>query len=377
MEAVGRLAGGVAHDFNNLLTIITGYSDLLYEELAPDSTRREMVQEIRDACTRASGLTRQLLIFSRQQVVDPQEVEPALVVTRFEKMLIRLISEDIDLVAHCAADAGRVRIDPGLLEQVVLNLAINARDAMPDGGKLTIEVKSVQLDDEYCQEHLGVTIGRYVMLAVSDTGVGMTEDVRGKVFEPFFSTKDRTKGTGLGLSTVYGIVTEAGGCVNVYSEPGQGSTFKVYLPRLDVAAGEAEQEAAELPVPGGDETVLLVEDEERVRSMTRQLLDKWGYRVLEAGDPHQALDLARAHDGPIHLLLTDVILPQMNGRDLAARLASQQPQMRVLYMSGYTDDAIVRHGVLEAEVNFLAKPFSPESLARRVREVLDADPAPG
>ncbi len=376
MEAVGRLAGGVAHDFNNLLTIISGYADLIVEQMAPEAAWQGMLQEIRDACTRASGLTRQLLIFSRQQVAEPQEVDPSQVVTSFEKMLKRLIGEDINLMTMCGPDAGLVRIDPGLLEQVVLNLAINARDAMPDGGQLTIEVKDIHLDDEYCQEHLGVKVGRYVLLAVSDTGVGMTEEVRSKVFEPFFTTKDRSKGTGLGLSTVYGIVTEAGGCVNVYSEPRQGTTFKVYLPCLDFAASGAGLDVEASPPQGGSETILLVEDEARVRRMTRQLLDQWGYQVLEAADPNQALEVARSHDGPIHLLLTDVVLPQMNGLSLATRLARKRPEMRILYMSGYTDDAIVRHGVIEAEVNFLAKPFSPESLARRIREILDqADPS--
>jgi PAS domain S-box-containing protein len=374
MEAVGRLAGGVAHDFNNLLTIMTGYSEMVLEDTPSDDPRREPLQEIQEACSRASELTRQLLIFSRHQVVKPRQVSPADVVAGFEKMLQRLIGEDIDLVTGCAPDVGHVRIDPGQLEQVVLNLAVNARDAMPGGGQLTIELRNVELDERYSQEHLGVRPGRYVLLAVTDTGMGMTEEVKSKVFEPFFTTKKMGKGTGLGLSTVYGIVTEAEGSVNVYSEPGRGTTFKVYLPRIDAPASEKERIGveAETPPPGGFETILIVEDEEPVRLLTRRLLNQWGYRAIEAADPNQALEPAQAHDGPIHLMITDVIMPQMSGRELAERIGPDRPEMRILFTSGYTDEAIVRHGVLEAKVNFLAKPFSPENLARRVREILDA-----
>jgi two-component system cell cycle sensor histidine kinase/response regulator CckA len=371
MEAVGRLAGGVAHDFNNVLTVISGHSELLLADLGPDDPNRSSIQEIYDAGERAALLTRQLLTFSRKQIVAPRLLDLNAVVTSAEKFLRRLIGEDVSLTAALAPSLDRVSADPGQIEQVIMNLAVNARDAMPQGGRLTIETAVVELDGRYATTHADVAPGRYVMLAVSDAGVGMTDEVRRQVFEPFFTTKEVGKGTGLGLATVYGIVKQSGGHVEVYSEPGLGTTFKVYLP----SAGRADQPLRPSGPPvaarPGTETVLLVEDEDAVRAMTRMALEMFGYKVLEARCGDEALDVNKAHDGAIHLLITDVVMPGMSGRQVAVAIAERRPTVKVLYCSGYTDDAVVRHGVLQADAAFLQKPFTVASLATKVRAVLD------
>ena len=372
MEAIGRLAGGIAHDFNNLLTAVFGYVDLLHEELAANTRAQQDLAEIRKAAERAAGLTRQLLAFSRQQVLEPVVLEPNGLLEDFEKMLRRVIGEDVNLRLTLGADVGNVRADPGQLEQVILNLAVNARDAMPTGGKLTIETANAELSEQYAEFHQAVVPGRYVMLAVSDTGVGMSPEVRAKAFEPFFTTKERGKGTGLGLATVYGIVKQSGGYVWVYSEPGLGTTFKIYLPQVD-APIDAAPRAAELEgTLAGTETILLAEDDELLRPLARNLLERLGYTVLAAANAEEALALVRKHAIPIHLLVADVVMPGESGRQLGRRLAELRPETRVLYVSGYTDEVIVHHGMLEPGLNYLQKPFTPGALARKVREVLDA-----
>ena len=372
MEAVGRLAGGIAHDFNNLLTVITSYSDLLLEDLAPTDPMRQDVEQVRHAADRAAALTRQLLAFSRQQVLAPRVVNLSAVVQSVEKMLHRVIGEDVELVTSLDPDVGAVKADVGQLEQVLMNLAVNARDAMPTGGKLTLETGNVEHDPDYAREQQAGPVRRFVMLAVSDTGVGMDEATKARIFEPFFTTKEPGKGTGLGLATVYGIVQQSGGFIWVYSEPGRGTTFKIYLPQVDAPPDAAGVAATELP--RGTETVLLVEDAAAVRAAVRQVLERQGYTVLEAPHGNAALALATAHDGPIHLLLTDVVMPGLSGRQVADQLKQLRPDTRVLYASGYTDDAVVRHGVLEAGIAYLQKPFTTGSLARKVRETLDRPP---
>ncbi len=371
MEAVGRLAGGVAHDFNNLLTVITSYSQLLLDEFAPGDPKRDDLEQISKAADGAAGLTRQLLAFSRQQVIQPRVVQVNDVVAGAEKLLKRLIGEDIQLVATLATDLGMVKCDPGQLEQIVMNLAVNSRDAMPDGGQLTIETANTVLDEAYLRGHPLARPGRYVMLAVTDTGVGMDTSTQAHIFEPFFTTKEQGKGTGLGLATVYGIVKQAGGFIWLYSEPSHGTSFKIYLPRLDDTEGAGEARPPTAEMPRGTETVLIVEDEPNVRSVVRQMLERLGYTVLDAGDGRLALELATRYHGPIHLVMTDVVMPVLGGRQLAEQLATLRPETKVLYTSGYTDDAVVRHGVLEAGIPFLQKPFTPDGLARVVREVLD------
>ena len=370
MEAVGRLAGGVAHDFNNLLTVISSYSELLLHDLSAEDPRREDLEEIRKAASGAAGLTRQLLAFSRKQVLEPTVVDLNTVVAGADKMLKRLIGEDIDLVSVLAKDLGAVRADAGQVEQVILNLAVNARDAMPEGGKLTIETSNIKLDTTYVDQHRVVAPGAYVLLSVSDTGTGMDEHTKAHVFEPFFTTKEQGKGTGLGLATVYGIVKQSGGFIWVYSELGQGTTFKIYFPLVEEAATVPAAHEA----PGslqGTETVLLAEDSAAVRTVANQVLTRHGYKVLEAVDGRSALEVGTRHEGPVHLLVTDVVMPEMSGRQLAERLKERRPALKVLFVSGYTDDAITRHGILEPGIAFLQKPFTPESLARKVREVLD------
>jgi two-component system cell cycle sensor histidine kinase/response regulator CckA len=371
MEAVGLLAGGVAHDFNNLLTVITSYCHLLLDDLSPADPRRADLEEIRKAATGAAMLTRQLLAFSRQQVLEPKVLDLNAVVAAAGKLLKRLIGEDVELAAVLAPDLGTIKADLGQLEQVIMNLAVNARDAMPLGGKLTIETGNVELDGAYTQEHPVVTAGPYVLLSVSDSGIGMDEATQSRIFEPFFTTKEKGKGTGLGLSTVYGIVKQSGGFVWVYSELGHGTTFKIYLPRVDERAdAEAGAEAGPSSMHGA-ETVLVAEDAAAVRAVVRQVLKRHGYVVLTAADGQSALELALEQEGPIHLLVTDVIMPEMSGPQLADRLRERRPELKVLFVSGYTDDAIVRHGILEPGIAFLQKPFTPEALARKVREVLD------
>ena len=372
MEAVGRLAGGVAHDFNNLLTAILGSADLVLDSLTAGVPEREEVEEIRKAAVRAADLTRQLLAFSRQQVIAPTVLNPNGVVANMDKLLRRLLGEDVELRTVLAPDLAAVKADPSQLEQIVLNLAVNARDAMPNGGKLTIETQNVELDQEYVRGHLSAQPGPYVMLAVSDTGVGMDAATQSRIFEPFFTTKEQGKGTGLGLATTYGIVKQSGGWIWVYSEPGHGTSFKIYLPRV----AEAAAPAAPSPVPPlsvrGSETVLLVEDDEMIRKLVQKVLKANGYAVLVAASGRDAERVAEQHEGPIDLLMTDVVMPGLSGREVARRLSAARTGIRVLYLSGYTDDAIVHHGVLDPGVAFLQKPFTPAVLGRKVREVLDA-----
>ncbi|MGE0453556.1 MAG: response regulator [Vicinamibacteria bacterium] len=372
LESIGRLAGGVAHDFNNLLGVITGYGELLHRHVAVDDRLRKYVDDILQAAQRAADLTRQLLAFSRRQVLQPKVLHLNGIVENMERMLRRLIGEDVRLVTALGDGVGLVRSDPGQIEQVVMNLVVNARDAMPKGGRLVIETANAELDARYARAHQGVVPGRYVLLAVSDSGHGMTEEVKARIFDPFFTTKGEGKGTGLGLSTVYGIVKQSGGYVGVYSEPGHGTVFKVYLPRLDAAQADQPTEVSPpAALPRGSETVLLVEDEPSLRALVRESLESCGYAVLDARQGADALALSGGHPGPIQLLLTDVVMPGMSGRELAAELAKSHPEAKVLYISGYTDDAVVVHGVLSEEMAFLQKPFSLDALARKVREVLD------
>jgi two-component system, cell cycle sensor histidine kinase and response regulator CckA len=369
MEAIGRLAGGIAHDFNNLLSVILSCADLAQDAVDTRSPAAQELLEIERAGKRASELTRQLLAFSRQQVLEPRVVDLNELIGNLDKMLRRVLGDDIDLVSVQAPHLGRVRVDPGQIEQVIMNLAVNARDAMPKGGKLTIETANIDLDDIYVAGHLGVTPGPHVMLAVTDTGLGMDRETQARIFEPFFTTKDVGKGTGLGLSTVFGIVKQSNGSIFVYSELGKGTTFKVYLPRTDA---RREEVGADLPRGGsGLETILIVEDHEQVRSVVSVILKGEGYRVLEAGGGDEALRIATEHSGKIDLLVTDVVMPKMSGRTLAERLNTTRPEMKVLYTSGYTDDTVVRHGVLEGDMAFLQKPITPRTLTRKVREVLD------
>jgi signal transduction histidine kinase/ActR/RegA family two-component response regulator len=371
MEAIGSLAGGIAHDFNNLLTIIKGYSQLSLMELKEGTPLRGKVEEIQKAADRATALTRQLLAFSRRQVLEVKVVDLNTILRGLDKMLHRMIREDVELVTHLTEDLGSVKVDSGQIEQVVMNLTINARDAMPSGGKLNIETANVELDEHYTRNHVAVKPGSYVMLAVSDTGVGMTLEVRDRVFEPFFTTKEKGKGTGLGLSTVYGIVKQSGGNIWVYSEPGKGTTFKIYLPRVDEPLEEAGEKVVQKEIAGRGETILLAEDEEKVRQLTGQILTQNGYTVLEASHGDEASHICEQHKGPIHLMVMDVVMPGINGRELAKSLEPHHPEMKVLYMSGYTDNAIVHHGILEKGLSFLQKPFSTDGLLRKVREVLD------
>ena len=373
MEAIGRLAGGVAHDFNNVLTAVFGYVDLLREDLPAGSAAQGDLAEVRKAAERAAGLTRQLLAFSRRQVLEAVVLNLNDLVEELGKMLGRVIGEDVELRLTLGKDIGNVRADPGQLHQVIMNLVVNARDAMPKGGTLILETANAELAAQYTELHHPVAPGSYVMLAVSDTGAGMTPEVKARIFEPFFTTKERGKGTGLGLSTVYGIVKQSGGYVWAYSEPGRGTTFKIYLPRVDAPA-QGLQRAPEPSSVAGTETVLIAEDDTILLPLVRGLLEKLGYRVLEAANAAEALEGARRHRGPIHLLVADVVMPGASGRDLARELNETRPETKVLYVSGYTDDAIVHHGMLEEGLNFLQKPFTPGALARKVREVLDAEP---
>ena len=372
MEAIGQLAGGIAHDFNNLLTAILGYSDLLLEALPEDDLRRQDVDEIRRAGRSAESLTRQLLAFSRKQILEPVVLDLNALVGHLDQMVRRLIGEDIQVVTRLDRELGQVRADPGQIEQIIVNLAVNARDAMPEGGILTIETANAELDEHYAQVHPGATPGQYVMFAVSDTGHGMSEQTQAHLFEPFFTTKEAGKGTGLGLATVYGIVKQSSGTIWVYSEPGHGTTFKIYLPRVEGVAEPLVTARSSVQPPTGTETVLLVEDHDGLRALVRKVLGRYGYTVLEAANGDEALQICERHQGAIHLLLTDVVMPGMSGPGLADRLAPLHPAMKALYTSGYTDDAIVRHGVLAAGTAFLQKPYTIEALARKVRDVLDA-----
>jgi PAS domain S-box-containing protein len=373
MEAIGNLAGGIAHDFNNLLTIISGCSELLLMRLGQQEPARRYLEEIKKAGDRAAALTHQLLAFSRRQVLIPKALDLNAIVEGMGTMLQRLLGEDIDLAAMLDPALWRVKADPGQLEQIIMNLAVNARDAMPLGGKLTIETANVHLKEPRVRDRLVMASGRYAMLAVSDTGVGMDAATQARVFEPFFTTKEIGKGTGLGLATVYGIVKQSGGYIFVYSEPGRGATFKVYLPRVEETAEAVGKEAAPSPLPRGTETILLVEDEPGVRTLACTALLLQGYTVLEARHGIEALLISHQQAGPIHLLVTDVVMPQMSGREVVKQLVAQRPSLKTLYVSGYAEDAIVHHGVLDPGTFFLQKPFTPETLARKVREVLDAE----
>jgi two-component system cell cycle sensor histidine kinase/response regulator CckA len=370
MEAVGMLAGGVAHDFNNLLTIINGYTQLILNTLRPDDPNRHSAEQVMKAGERAAALTNQLLAFSRRQVLQLKVLDLNRAVSSLSMMLQRLIGEDIDLRLELRPETGRVNADAGQLEQVLMNLAVNARDAMPKGGTLTIETANIDLDESYAGRHIAVKPGPYVLLAVSDTGSGMDEATKQRLFEPFFTTKPPGKGTGLGLSTVFGIVKQSGGSLEVYSEPGRGSSVKIYFPRIDQpisveAAGRKRQ------LNRGTETILLVEDDEMVRNLVHETLEREGYKVIGAADPLEAQRIAEGHRGKIQLLITDVVMPRLSGKELAKALVERRPDMKVLYMSGYTDSAIVNSGILQKEVAFLQKPFTPSALAAKVRDVLE------
>jgi signal transduction histidine kinase/CheY-like chemotaxis protein len=374
MEAVGQLAGGVAHDFNNMMCGVIGYSELVLARLKEDDPVRPQILQIRRAGERAGEMTKQLLAFSRKQVLRPQALDLNAIITETEGLLGRLIGEDIELVSDLEPGLATVYADPGQLEQVIINLAVNARDAMPIGGKLTIETRSVTLDEQIAFVQVDAAPGNYVLLSVSDGGTGMDAETRARIFEPFFTTKDEGDGTGLGLATVYGIIKQSGGDISVESEPGRGTTFTIYLPSAQSSVGDVEPPVVdESPVASaGWETVLLVEDEEIVRDLEREVLEANGYTVLEAQDTQHAIKLCAEHPGTIHLLLTDVVMPQMSGRELAVQLAPIRPEMKVLYASGYADDAITHHGVLAPGTAFLPKPLTPGSLTHTVRAVLDA-----
>jgi PAS domain S-box-containing protein len=370
IEGIGRLAGGIAHDFNNLLTAIGGRCYLLLRQLPEDSPLRGNVEIIKGATDRAARLTQQLLAFSRKQILELRVLDLNAIVAGIQPLLRRMIGEDIEVTALAEPDLGQIKGDPGQIEQVLMNLAVNARDAMPGGGRLIVETANVVLDETYARTHSGVEPGPYVMLAVSDTGHGMDAAVQARIFEPFFTTKEIGKGTGLGLATVYGIVKQSGGHIAVYSEVGHGSTFKVYLPRVDGPLLAEEAPGPEAPAPRGWETVLVVEDDEALRTLAREVLTLEGYTVIESGQPADALARMERHEGPIHLLLTDVVMPQMSGIQLAELLRAARPGLKVLFMSGYTDGAMVRRGVLQGGTHLLNKPFTPDGLTRKVREIL-------
>ncbi len=371
MDAIGQLAGGIAHDFNNLLTAIDGYSGFVLEQVASDNPLRKDVEEIKKATERAAALTHQLLAFSRRQVMQPARLNLNELVAGMEGMLRRLIGENIELVTVCAPDLAPVRADPHQFEQVIMNLTVNARDAMLEGGRLTIETANVGLDEPFIQQHVGAQLGAYAMLSVSDTGCGMDAGVQKHLFEPFFTTKEKGKGTGLGLSTVYGIVKQSGGYISVYSEPGRGSCFKIYLPQVVEPAAEKPVQAAPANAAGGTETILLVEDEEAVRALAAKVLRAKGYTVLEAGDGKEAQTVLKEHTGSLHLLVTDVVMPKMGGPELAKWLRRVRRGLKVLFMTGYTDHSAFREGMLPPGTALLSKPFSPQGLAQKVREVLD------
>ena len=377
MEFVGRLAGGVAHDFNNLLTVISGYGQMLKEQLETDSPLQAYCEEVLQAGERAAGLTRQLLAFSRGQIVVPHVLNLNSVVANLEKMLRRLIGEDIELVTVPQPDLWTVKADRGQVEQIIVNLAVNARDAMPQGGNLAIQTANRVLDESFARTHFGAAAGAHVMLAVNDTGEGMDTETLPHIFEPFFTTKEEGKGTGLGLATVYSIVKQSGGSIWAYSKPGQGSTFKIYLPRSDERVSQVGEAMQHPKSAAGSETVLVVEDEQGVRSLVCNTLAVQGYKVLEAHSSLEAASIMESYREPIQMLLTDVVMPQMSGKVLADRMPALHPEARVLFMSGYTDDAIIRNGILEPNSFLLQKPFSPSGLLQKVREVLDADPSGG
>jgi two-component system cell cycle sensor histidine kinase/response regulator CckA len=373
LEAIGQLAGGVAHDFNNLLTAINGYSALALRRLGADHPISSYLEEIKKAGDRAANLTRQLLAFGRKQLLQPLALNVNDILNDMIKLLKRLIGEDIQLITRPGANLKQIKADPGQLEQVLVNLVVNARDAMPRGGTITIETANITLDGSYASKHLGVSAGEYVMLAISDTGTGMDQETQSRIFEPFFTTKEKDKGTGLGLSTVYGIIRQSGGNIWVYSEVGKGTTFKVYLPLVEDKAA-TESEAVVVPmIKRGSETVMLVEDEDMVRKLASELLVDAGYIVLEANGGEEAIKLCKQHSEPIDLLITDVVMPKMSGKQVAEQLLALHPETKVLFMSGYTDEAIVHHGVVDSNIAFIQKPFSERALAHKIREVLDSE----
>jgi len=370
MEAIGQLAGGVAHDFNNLLTVISGQSQLSLRRLRETDPLRESLKEIERAADRAANLTRQLLAFSRRQILEMKVINLNIIVSDLEKMLKRIIGEDLGLTTILADDLGLVKVDPGQIEQVVMNLAVNAKDAMPQGGKLILETANAELDEEYVCSHAGMTPGAYIMFSITDTGTGMTKEVREQIFDPFFTTKEKGKGTGLGLSTVYGIVKQSGGDIYVYSEPNKGTTFKIYLPRVFEPSEELKREAGE-ELPRGTETVLVVEDDGSVREVAVNILRMQGYKVLEATGGEEALIICEKEKNPIHLILTDILMPHMTGPQLIRQLKQVRQDLKVLYMTGYTDESVVHQGILEKGVKLIHKPFTIKKMARKVREVLD------
>jgi signal transduction histidine kinase len=374
MEAVGRVAGGVAHDFNNLLSVIIGYSDVSLEQLEPETELYKSIAQIKKAGECAASLTRQLLAFSRQQILEPQLLNLSTVVADVTKMLRRMIGENVNLTNVLCPVLRNVKADRGQIEQVLMNLAVNARDAMPQGGQLTIETANLELEEAYARLHAPFQPGQYVTLTVADTGCGIDPETQAHIFEPFFTTKEPGKGTGLGLATVYGVVKQSGGYIWVSSEPGQGTTFKIYLPTVDEPSGTGELSELPLRSTKGTETVLVVEDDEPIRNFICECLERQGYSVVSAGDPVEAVEAAERHKGMIQLMVTDVVMPGVSGRELAEQLAPRRPEMKVLFVSGYTDDAIVHYGVLEAGLAFLQKPFTRMGLAQKVREVLGCAP---
>ncbi|MFO0864882.1 MAG: ATP-binding protein [Gemmataceae bacterium] len=371
MEAIGRLAGGIAHDFNNLLTVIGGYGEILIRQLPPHEFAHEMVREMNKASERAAALTRQLLAFSRKQILAPQPVNLNQMIRESEELLRRLIGEDIELATHLAEDLGTIRADSPLLSQVLLNLAVNARDAMPTGGRLRLETRNATIDEDSARTHRDLVPGEYALLSVSDSGDGMDESAKSHVFEPFFTTKEQGKGTGLGLAMVYGSIRQSGGHISVESTVGRGTTFRIWLPRVDAKAMSKSPSLELPPTRTGTETILLAEDEDGVRGMAAQVLRACGYTVLEASDGADAIGVSQQYHGRIDLLVTDVVMPRVSGRQLADWLRPHRPEMKILFISGYTDDSVFRHGVQKAETNFLQKPFSAAKLSSFVREVLD------
>jgi PAS domain S-box-containing protein len=371
MEAIGQLAGGVAHDFNNLLTVINGYTEMVLTRVDRNDPSFDQIQQIKQAGHRASMLTRQLLAFSRRQILQPKVLDANQLLQNMEKMLHRVIGENIDLITIYFKNLGKINADPGQIEQVILNLVVNARDAMPSGGKLTIETMNVNLTDEFVRRHKGATTGWFVMLAVTDTGSGMDEETQSHIFEPFYTTKGIGKGTGLGLSTVYGIVKQSGGSIWIYSEPGAGTSIKIYIPLIEESVRDEGESEPLTRTAGGTETILIVEDDDAVRKLASISLQMYGYNIVTAKDGDEALTRMEKYSKDIHLLLTDVIMPNISGRELAQQLSRGRPNLKLLFMSGYTDHSIEDHGVLNEETNFIQKPFSPEFLARKVREILD------
>jgi len=369
MESVGRLAGGVAHDFNNMITVILGYAELIKLRLPPDSSLLKDIGEIEKAAIRSRDMTRQLLAFSRKAIIAPKNINLNSLIADTQKTILRLLGEDIDLKFYPGKDLWKIKVDPSQMEQILINLAVNARDSMPHGGKLTIETENVRLNDAYCKMHAGFIPGYYALLGVSDEGIGMDKETLQQIFEPFFTTKEMGKGTGLGLSMVYGIVQQNNGFINVYSEPGKGTTFKIYIPRSDeeIVVQEVEEEP---PAAASTGTILLVEDDNMVRRLTTDMLEAIGYQTVSAGSPHEAMALIEKHEGQIDLIITDVVMPGMSGKELIEKIEAVRPGMRVLYMSGYTTNVIAHRGVLDEGVNFIQKPFSIGDLARKINSIL-------